>query len=326
MQFGVFDHLDRSGAPLQAQYEDRLKLIAAYDAAGFRTYHVAEHHSTPLGMSPSPSVFLSAVAQRTKRLRFGPLVYPVALYHPLRLAEEICMLDHLSGGRFEFGVGKGASHHELAIYDVEQADAEPRYAETLAILMQALTQERVNFEGKYYRCKDVPIELHPLQGPHPPMWYGLSNPASAARAAKAGYNVVTNSTAERAKPIFEAFAASWSETGNPDSERPLMGLGRFVVLSPDGAEAKAIAARAFPLWSASFWKLWDARGPRPPVPLPEVYAGTPQDVTDILAAHVGESGASYLLSRFAFGDVTLKEAMRSVELFEREIMPALKGL
>ena len=84
MEFGVFDHLDRNDLPLHEFYEARLKLIEAYEAAGFYAYHLAEHHSTPIGMAPSPSVFLSAVAQRTRRLRFGPMVYALPLHHPLR--------------------------------------------------------------------------------------------------------------------------------------------------------------------------------------------------------------------------------------------------
>jgi alkanesulfonate monooxygenase SsuD/methylene tetrahydromethanopterin reductase-like flavin-dependent oxidoreductase (luciferase family) len=72
MEFGIFDHLDRCGASLADYYEDRLKIAEAYDRAGFYAYHLAEHHSTPLGLAPSPSVFLAAVAQRTHTLRFGP--------------------------------------------------------------------------------------------------------------------------------------------------------------------------------------------------------------------------------------------------------------
>src|SRR5271156_6225997 len=75
MKFGIFDHMDRGAAPLGELYESRLRLIEAYDRAGFHAYHLAEHHATPLGMAPSPGVFLAAVAQRTWRLRFGPLVY-----------------------------------------------------------------------------------------------------------------------------------------------------------------------------------------------------------------------------------------------------------
>jgi len=81
IEFGIFDHLDRSGAPLPDYYEDRLKIVEAYDRAGFYAYHLAEHHSTPLGMAPSPNVFLTAVAQRTRRLRFGPLIFALPLHH-----------------------------------------------------------------------------------------------------------------------------------------------------------------------------------------------------------------------------------------------------
>ena len=129
MKFGVFDHLDRGDLPLKDYYEARLKLIEAYDQGGFYAYHVAEHHSTPLGMAPSPSVFLAAVAQRTRRLRFGPLVYALPLYHPIRLIEEICMLDQISGGRLEIGFGRGASSTETSFYGLDPAKARqrPRY-------------------------------------------------------------------------------------------------------------------------------------------------------------------------------------------------------
>src|ERR671934_1349095 len=127
MQFGVFDHLDRNDLALGDYYEARLRIIEAYDRLGFYGYHVAEHHSTPLGMAPSPSVFLSAVAQRTRRLRFGPLVYTLPLYHPMRVYEEICMLDHMSGGRLELGVGRGAVPHEIEHYSIAPSEGQARY-------------------------------------------------------------------------------------------------------------------------------------------------------------------------------------------------------
>ena len=109
--------------------------------AGFYAYHVAEHHSTPLGMAPSPSVFLSAVAQRTRRLRFGPLVYALPLYHPMRLIEEICMLDQMSGGRLDIGFGRGASQIESAMYGNDPAKAELMYVEGLDLIMRGLDAE-----------------------------------------------------------------------------------------------------------------------------------------------------------------------------------------
>src|SRR6187455_938704 len=157
LAFGVFDHLDASGAPLRDFYEDRLRLVELYDRLGFYCYHVAEHHSTPLGMAPSPSVFLSAVAQRTKRLRFGPLVYALPLYHPIRLIEEICMLDQMSGGRLDIGFGRGASQIEAAIYGNDPAKAEAMYVEGLELIMRGLTQKSLDFHGQFYSFADVPM-------------------------------------------------------------------------------------------------------------------------------------------------------------------------
>ena len=113
MKFGVFDQNDRSGLPLAEQYEKRLLLAELSDRLGFHAFHMSEHHGTSLSMTPSPSVWMAALAQRTKRLRLCPLVYLLPTYHPARLYEEICILDHLSGGRFEFGVGRGASPHPV---------------------------------------------------------------------------------------------------------------------------------------------------------------------------------------------------------------------
>src|ERR1700731_3668419 len=140
MEFGVFDHLDRDDQALGDYYFARLQIIEAYDRLGFYAYHVAEHHATPPGMGPSPGVFLSAVAQRTQRLRFGPLVYALPLYHPLRMVEEICMLDQMSGGRLEIGFGRGSSPSELIYYGHDPEKSQRIYAEGLGLGVMGLTQ------------------------------------------------------------------------------------------------------------------------------------------------------------------------------------------
>ena len=142
MKIGVFDHFDGDGGPLAAQYEWRLKLIEAYDRSGIDIYHLAEHHSTPLGLAPSPSVFLSAVAQRTKRLRFGPMVYTLSLHHPLRVMEEMCMLDQMSDGRVELGVSRGISPLESTFYGVDPKQSRDIYVEVLEILLKAFRRNR----------------------------------------------------------------------------------------------------------------------------------------------------------------------------------------
>src|ERR1700759_5224372 len=170
LQFGIFDQNDHGRYPLTEQYDKRLALIEVYDRAGFRTYHMSDHHSTPLTLTPSPSVFLAAVAQRTKRSRFGALVYVLPAHHPLRLAEEICMLDHLSHGRLEAGIGRGASPHELAYFGVEPAVAQALDVEAYQVIMQSLTKDELNSEGKHYQFRNIPIDLKPAQQPHPPLW------------------------------------------------------------------------------------------------------------------------------------------------------------
>src|SRR5947209_15049018 len=132
VEFGMFDWIDRrQQGPLGQLYEDRLRLLQEADAAGFFCYHLAEHHATPLGMAPSPSVFLAAAAQRTRRIRLGPLVYVLPLYNPMRLAQEICMLDQLSRGRLELGIGRGSAPTELRMLGIDPKQTREMYREAL---------------------------------------------------------------------------------------------------------------------------------------------------------------------------------------------------
>jgi len=333
LEFGIFDHVDRHDLPLKDFYEDRLKLIEAYDRAGIYGYHCAEHHSTPLGMAPSPSVFLAAVGQRTRRLNFGPLVYTLALYHPLRLAEEICMLDQMSRGRFLLGVGKGISPIEVGYYGVDFKNADKMFAESFAIIMQALTQKTVDFEGEFFRFKNVPMELAPFRQPHPPLWYGVVNPDSAERAAKAGMNFISNSTAAMVKAKVARYTAAHKPTAaNP---APKFGMNRYMVLAETEDAALQIARRAYRRWWSSFMSLWLKHNTAPTnVSYPpeidgqiadgRAIATTPAKALDILRGQLAESGANYLVGRFAFGDLSLSESTRSLELFQRHVMPGLR--
>src|SRR5665213_3915225 len=117
-EIGIFDHMDRGASDISAFFAQRVALTELYDRSGFYSYHVAEHHSTPLGLASSPSVYLSMVAGRTQRLRIGALVYLLPFYHPLRLLEELCMLDQLSGGRLDVGIGRGISPIEAGFYGI----------------------------------------------------------------------------------------------------------------------------------------------------------------------------------------------------------------
>jgi alkanesulfonate monooxygenase SsuD/methylene tetrahydromethanopterin reductase-like flavin-dependent oxidoreductase (luciferase family) len=335
MEFGIFDHLDRNTQPLGDFYEERLKLTELYDSLGFFSYHLAEHHFTPLGMAPSPSVFLASIAQRTKRLRFGPLVYALPLHHPLRVLEEICMLDHLSGGRLDIGFGRGSVPFEVGYYGQNVEQREKIYRERLEIILKAFSVDVLDFEGEFDTFRNVPMEIKPLQKPHPPIFYGAHSPESAERAARKGLNIINNDKTEVARRAIVRYREVRNETGARGPE-PKMGVARFVVVADTDREALAIANRAYPVWYRSFNQIYRRHntsptlGERPPtydgiIELETGVAGSPTTVARILAEQVAESGANYLVSQFAFGDLSLAEMTRSVSLFASEVIPACRA-
>jgi alkanesulfonate monooxygenase SsuD/methylene tetrahydromethanopterin reductase-like flavin-dependent oxidoreductase (luciferase family) len=336
MEFGVFDHLDRHGGALADYYEDRLKIAEAYDRAGFYAYHLAEHHATPLGMAPSPSVFLAAaVAQRTTRLRFGPLVWPMPLHHPLQLIEEICMLDQLSGGRLELGFGRGAAPIELEYYGVDPRDAQEIYAEAVELVLEGLTHKVLDFKGRRFSFSGVPMEIEPLQKPHPPIWYGVHAPESAERAARRNLNVVSLDPPNETRRSIERYRAVWSQVHARTAAFPKLGLGRFIVVAPSDAAALALARRAYLVWHASFTHLFRRHGRPQSHPRPATFdllvergqgiAGAPATVTQFLASQLAETGCNYVVGQFAFGDLTREESLQSIGLFAREVMPLLRA-
>jgi alkanesulfonate monooxygenase SsuD/methylene tetrahydromethanopterin reductase-like flavin-dependent oxidoreductase (luciferase family) len=335
MEFGIFDHLDRAGTALPDYYEDRLKIVEAYDRAGFYAYHIAEHHATPLGMAPSPNVFLAAVSQRTRRLRFGPLVFVLPLYNPLRLIAEICMLDQMSGGRLELSFGRGASPIELAYFGADPAAAQDIYNEAVEVILRGLTHKSLDFHGKHFDFDNVPMELAPLQKPHPPIWYGAHAPDSAARAARRSLNVVTLDPTPEARLAMDSYHKTWREMHGVGAALPKLGLGRFIVVAETDAEALRLARRAYVVWHHSFTHLFRLHGraqshPRPPdfdalMERGQGVAGSPATVKEYLDAQLAETGCNYVVGQFAFGDMSVGECLGSIGLFAKDVMPALRA-
>ncbi|MDP6343916.1 MAG: LLM class flavin-dependent oxidoreductase [Alphaproteobacteria bacterium] len=335
IEFGVFDHLDYGGGDLGELYRTRLALIEVYDAAGFRAYHQAEHHGTDLGAAPSPALFLAAAAQRSRRLRLGAMVFCLPLYHPVRLLEEVCMLDQISDGRLELGVGRGISPIEGDFFDVDASEAPAMYREALELILAGLTADELDFKGDYYRVEGMPMVLTPRQRPHPPLWLGIGLPDSAVWPAENAINVISNQTVDRVRAIADRYRQVWAERGGDAAALPLIGMTRHLVIAEDRDEALALARRAYLPWRAAFYRLWDRHGMSPvgisfPESIDELFetgqaiAGTPGEVADEIAGQIADSGINYFLCRFAFGDMSLAEARRSVDLFA-SIMPALKA-
>jgi alkanesulfonate monooxygenase SsuD/methylene tetrahydromethanopterin reductase-like flavin-dependent oxidoreductase (luciferase family) len=148
MRFGVFDHNDASGRPTTQQLAERLALVEEYERLGYYAYHMAEHHGTPLGITPSPHLMLAAASQRTSVIRLGTLISILPLYHPMRVIEEACTLDQLTGGRLDLGVGRGISPIETGFHGIPGEETQERFDEAFAVLRMGLSgAASVDFHG-----------------------------------------------------------------------------------------------------------------------------------------------------------------------------------
>jgi alkanesulfonate monooxygenase SsuD/methylene tetrahydromethanopterin reductase-like flavin-dependent oxidoreductase (luciferase family) len=328
--FGIFDHLDHAGGSLRQLYSDRLKIATACDEAGFRTYHVAEHHGTPHGMAASPNLFLSAVAQRTRRLRLGPLVMLLNLYHPLRAFEEICMLDQLSGGRLDLGIGHGAPV-ELSFFGVSAEETRDRYSEAAEIVLKAMETNRLTHSGRYFTMYDVPIMLSPIQRPYPPLWYGTMKPETARWAAENSINIACVGRSTTIRAITDVYRATWKARAT--QVMPLLGMVRVVVIAGSDAQARSLAAPAYARWIETFTLLSRTRDLPVPPNLPTSFeqavddgvclVGSPTTVLEALKRQVTEAGVTYVMSQIAFGDLPLAASLQTISFMRSTIMPAL---
>ena len=260
LQFGIFDHIEPvPGLSLQQIYRERLLQLERYDAAGFYAYHLAEHHTPAVhSLAPSQNVFLAAASQRTECLRLAPCVYVLPLHHPLRLIEEVCMLDHLSNGRLELGIGRGGVLE--AYFWGSDADVDRnyvKYQETLDILRQGLSHEELTYQGEFYTFDALPMRLHPQQQPYPPLWY-MRN---AEIAAQEGMHAILVGTLDGFEANVQRYYALWEEhqgTGalTVQGTAPKIGLVNHIVLADTDQEAVA-AAR--PAWDEYVWNLMTPR-------------------------------------------------------------------
>ena len=256
LRFGVFDHIEPvPGLRLDRIYRERLLQIERLDTVGFYAYHLAEHHTPAIhSLAPSQNVFLAAVAQRTRRLRFGPCVYVLPLHHPLRLIEEISMLDHLSDGRLEIGVGRGGVLE--AYFWGQEGDSETnyaRYVETLAIIKYGLSHEHLTYDGRFYSFESLPMYLRPLQQPYPPLWY-MRNPVTAAME---GMHTIIVGSLDGLAAAVPRYRAAWEEhqgsgTLTVQGQEPMIGLVVHLVVAETNEEAMAAAK---PAWEKYRWNI-----------------------------------------------------------------------
>ena len=196
VEFGIWDHFERRpGITPASQYQEKITLVQEAERLGFGHYWVAEHHLSPLDLAPSPSVFLAALAQATSTIRIGTGVFVLPLYHPLRLVQEICMLDNLANGRLDVGIGRGVRAIEHEWFGVPRDEVRARHEETLAIVLKGLATGDMAYDGEFYKIGAVPLDVLPVQRPYPPLWYA----GGVETAARGGFNLITRGPQDVAK-------------------------------------------------------------------------------------------------------------------------------
>jgi alkanesulfonate monooxygenase SsuD/methylene tetrahydromethanopterin reductase-like flavin-dependent oxidoreductase (luciferase family) len=334
MKCGIFDWVEASDTRSPAAvFEHKLELAAAADRAGLHGMFLAEHQGTPLSIDGSPSVLLSAMIQRTKRLHLGALTFCLPWYDPYRFYNEVCMLDQMSGGRLELGVGRGVSPIESLIFNLKSVEeSRARYRETLGIFFSACESRTL-----IYRGQEVELYNKPVQKPWPPLWFPSSNRESIAFTARHGYHTVLMTKLADCKPLFDEYREIWQRhRQDPDRHNshvaaPFLAKTQHLVVADTEAEAEKLGLQAFETWKGHIHHLTRKAG-RPDVHKIEPYAedstqrlvtGTPRSVLEKLRDVIRVTGLNYLLCIFSFGDIAPQHAQRSLELFAREVMPNL---
>jgi alkanesulfonate monooxygenase SsuD/methylene tetrahydromethanopterin reductase-like flavin-dependent oxidoreductase (luciferase family) len=339
LPWGMFDWIDaRPNTATGDLYEDRFRIIGAAEDAGFYAYHLAEHHSTPLGAAPSPSVFLAALSQRTSRIQLIPSVYLLPMYSPFRLAEEICMLDHLARGRFQFGIGRGASKWEAQGFGVAPDVAKPMMEEAFDVLLGALRTGLLDHHGDHYDFDRIQTVVRPFQSPNPPVWYAPGTQETLQWSARNSLNVLSNTTADKFAPLVDLYYATRREgldanPVNPHVEDPRIGLSRQIFVAPTDREANELARDAYSSFVQNFTTLWHQNGDHGVDRIRSGFeadcergiliVGSPAQVQATLARDIEISGANYLTGSFAWGGLSTAHTIRSIELFASDVAPGL---
>jgi len=238
-----FGWRDRS-VPLEEVYDAALARIEIMDRSGYDAVWLAEHHFSGYSVCPSVHVMATHIAARTKNLRIGTAVTLAALYHPLRIAEEIALLDVLSGGRVNWGAGRGFDPVEFEVFGVPIEESTERFREAVEIVLAAWSNERLTFDGKYHQYADVEVLPKPRQTPHPPAWVAASSLGAIEWAAERGLSILMDPHSAHGQIANKLgqYREGLAKAGHAEIPRQLP-IARLVAVAETDSEAEAVARR-----------------------------------------------------------------------------------
>jgi alkanesulfonate monooxygenase SsuD/methylene tetrahydromethanopterin reductase-like flavin-dependent oxidoreductase (luciferase family) len=341
--FGLFDHIEGiPGDTPRKIFQDRLDFIRTADEAGFKSFHLAEHHGTDLSMAPNQDVFIAAASQITENIRLGTMVKLLPMHHRVQVIEDMCVLDQLTGGRLDYGVGRGAVPVEHAWHGGDFRTARERFVDYLGIIADALRTGEISSENSaYLDFPTMPLTTGPLQETIP-FWY----PGNPVTAGKHGMNLMWPGPISQ--ETYEAYLEAWDKhkgdrirLDGPNSE-PTVATTMMIAISEDENEALEVARRGMEgLQRRTFnTHRFDAliideeEQEKALAPLKAIQAGlqeavafgagTPSQLAERMGAVLEPGIIDHVVLMVPAGDMTMAESRRTLELFASEVKPQLE--
>ncbi|MFQ5899329.1 MAG: LLM class flavin-dependent oxidoreductase [Candidatus Methylomirabilia bacterium] len=314
-------------------YREALEEVGWAEELGFDSVWIEEHHGVKDHYWPSPLPVLAGFATRTSRLLLGTDILVFPFYHPVRLAEDVALLDVISGGRFVLGTAIGYKPDEFALYDTPLEKRGARFEEGLRLVKALWTEETVTFKGEHYAVANGRIEPRPLTQPHPPIWIGGWGQLTLKRAATLAQNWIPGPTADLARLLdakrqFLGHRAAAGLTA-PITEWPLT---RDVIIAETDRQAREVAERHI---MVSYRQEY-AGGWRHPFIDASVATdldrlmkdrfliGGPDQVIYGIKRFVEAYGMTHLICRLFFPGMPHALIMRELELLAKEVIPAFR--
>ncbi|MGD9536243.1 MAG: LLM class flavin-dependent oxidoreductase [Alphaproteobacteria bacterium] len=311
MKFGLlfaYQIPPESGIPWHEPYQDMLRCLPRAEELGYASAFQASHHVQKDGFCPSPLIAMAGAAAVTEKMRIGTSVLLVALYAPLKLAEDVAVLDNLSRGRFVFGVAPGYVSQEFAAHGVPREERGGRFEEALDLMTKAWAQDRFSFEGRYFRIPEAQLTPRPVQSPHPPIWYGVSHPAALKRAAQRRCVQIMSPRHGMAelKEHYAIYETTAKSVGFAPPERPII---RQVFVAETTEKAEELASPAVNYLYRELYGAASAAGDR-----------VLRNDSGQVIADSGTVGFENFKARYIIGNPDL--AIRKIKEYERELKPS----
>ena len=343
MDFGIFNLLQHrdSAKPPQQVIDEALAHTALAEELGFARVWFAEHHFSNYSLCPSPLIFCTQAAAMTKRIRVGSAVLILPLHAPARVIAEIALVDALSGGRLDVGVGSGYQTYEFERLGAQMAENKLVFNEMLDMIDAGLRQPKFTYAGEYFQLPPTAINTRPVQQPRPPIWIAGADPNSHRRCARDGYVPFISGGIEspaRIRAMRGQIEQCYAEEGRPTNNIP-MGVLRFVCVSEDPAVVQryvdgarfqkriAMSLRHRRESMVDDYMVEEVPFPNEPS-LDEVagniIAGGTEAVAERLASEIELYGPSHMSIYFAVGDMESRAVMTSMELFQTKVVPLLE--